>query len=189
MVCELSADRLQGRRQEVPDMLLPITNSRRVGSSFDRQRDELLIGAHSGRKPDIGLRDWRFTTKIRRIRGSYWERWAPTTEKRRIYYLAQSYLQLYWRESAGDEESELVALHCDPNEADDTGVLRHAIYKRGPHIHVLTASQPLPHSHFALNLGNLPDILRSIDTLTGAVRFGINMIRDQVLDLFDAHGF
>jgi hypothetical protein len=189
MICELSADHLSGRGELIANMLRPITGSRRVGSSFAPQRDELLIAVHSGTRPDTAPRDWRFTTPIRKIRGSYWERWAPTTEKRRRYYLAQAYLQLYWRESAGDDESELLALHCDPNEPDDIGLLKHAIYKRGPHVHVMTASQPLPHSHFALNIGHLSQVLSSVEAITGAVQIGVHMIRDQVLDLFDAHGF
>ena len=185
MRCELAVDKLQTRRQRVPDMLSPITDSRRVGSSFNLQGDEILIGVHSGGKPDIGVRDWRFTTRVRKIRGSYWERWVPTTEKRKSYYLSQAYLQLYLRETSADDESELMALHCDPNEPDDSGLLAHAVYKRGPHLHIRSAAEPLPHAHFALNAGHLAEVLKSVESLTGAVQLGINMIRDQVLDLFD----
>jgi hypothetical protein len=122
------------------------------------------------------------------IRGSYFERWVPTSEKRRNYYLAQAYLHLYWRERASDAESEFLALHCDPNEPDDIGLRKHAQYKRGPHIHVVAATQPLPHAHLALNLGHLAEVLGSVERLTTAVSSGVNLIRYQVLDLFDVNG-
>lgn len=188
MICELEFDRLRGRGQQVLQMLQPVARTRRIAWSPAPQRNEFVIAVHSGTKPDTLPRDWRFTTPARRIRGSYWERWIPTNEKRTHYYLAQAYLHLYWRASAAEEERELLALHCDPNEPDDSGQMKHAIYKRGPHIHVMTASQPIPHSHFALNVGHLSDVLASIDSLSGAVSVAVTMIRDQVLDLFENQG-
>jgi hypothetical protein len=168
-------------------MLIPIAGSRRVACAPTPQRNEFLIAVHSGTRPDTLPRDWRFTTPVSRLRGSYWERWVPTNEKRKRYYLEQAYLHLYWRASVANDEHEVLALHCDPNEPDDPGPLTQAIYKRGPHIHVMTASQPLPHSHFALSLGHLSAVLTSVDTLSEALASAIAMIRDQVVDVFDHH--
>jgi len=188
MICELEFDSLRRRGQRISDMLQPLARSPRLASSPFPLRNEFIIGVHSGSRPDAPPREWRFTTPIRSIRGSYWERWVPTSEKRTRYYLGQAYLHLYWRAATTDDEHELLALHCDPNEPDDFGVTTQAIYKRGPHIHVMTASQPLPHSHFALNMGHLTDVLSSVESLSTAMSSAVTMIRDQVLDLFERHG-
>ena len=93
---------------------------------------------------------------------------------------------MYWKPKAADDEKELLALHCDPNEPDDADVLKHALYKRGPHIHVSASEQPLPHSHFALNAAHLREVLSSAEQLVQAMSKGIVLVRDQVLDIFDA---
>lgn len=66
--------------------------------------------------------------------------------------------------------------------------MKHATYKRGPHIHVSAAQQPLPHSHLALNAMHIDDVLKSIDSLDTAVRSGVVLLRDQVLDVLDDFG-
>jgi hypothetical protein len=187
VICELEFDSLRGRGPQISEMLRPLVGSRRVAFSTAPHRNEFIIAVHSGSRPDTLPREWRFTTPIRKIRGSYWERWAPSSEKRTRYYLEQAYLQLYRRDAVEDDEHELLALHCDPNEPDDSGEITHAIYKRGPHIHVMTAQQPLPHSHFALNMGHLSDVLDSVENLSDAISLAITMIRDQVLDIFEQH--
>jgi hypothetical protein len=108
---------------------------------------------------------------------------VPADQKRKRYCLERAYLHLYRRGPTEDDELEFLALHCDPNEPDDTGHLKHAVYKRGPHIHITAAPQPLCHSHFALNRSHLPDVLASVASLSAAVQSGVEMIRDQVLDI------
>jgi hypothetical protein len=188
MICELELDNLRTRGPQISEMLQPLAGSRRIAFSTTPQRNHFMIAVHSGTRPDTLPRDWRFTTPIRKIRGSYWERCVPTNEKRINYYLQQAYLHLYWRPNINDDEYELLALPCHPNEPNDSGPMTQAVYKRGPHIHVMTATQPLPHSHFALNMGHLADVLSSIENLSAAVSFAVVMIRDQVLDLFEHHG-
>lgn len=191
MVCELEVAKLSARGQRISEMLLPITGSPRLAYSLVPQRNEIVIAVHSGSRPVTDPREWRFTTPVLRMRGAYFERWVPNTEKRKDYHLLQAYLHLYWRERGEhrDQESEILALHCDPNEPNDEGLTNHARYKRGPHIHVVAARQPLPHAHFALNAGHLSEVLASLERLSAAVASGVNLIRDQVLDLYDAGGF
>ena len=168
-------------------MLTPLSGLSRLAYEFFHYRSEFMIAVHSGPRPDLGPADWRFTTIVRGVRAGYYERWIASDEKRKKYYLDRSYLHLY--RSGTDElsEREILALHCDPNEPDDTGELKHAIYKRGPHVHVTAFDQPLPHSHFAHNLGELDSILGSMLSLHRAVSTGIVMLRDQVLDVLEAH--
>lgn len=55
-------------------------------------------------------------------------------------------------------------------------------YKKGPHLHIKAADDPLPHAHLALNLGHLDAVLESIETLSEAMRCAIFMLKEEVLD-------
>lgn len=189
MVCEIETELLTRRGEQICRLLRPLTGKGRLAYATVSRRFELLIVAYSGSRPDTAPTDWKFTTCVHGIRGSYHERWLPADEKRKRFYLDRAYLHLYRQPRLQDEEWELLALHCDPNEPDDVGLLTHAVYKRGPHIHVTAAEQPLPHSHFALNRSHLSDVLSSCESLSAAVQSGIIMIRDQVLDVLEAQEF
>jgi hypothetical protein len=187
VICELPNDSLIGRGHKIAEMLSPIVGKRPVAYALLKVRNEILIAVHSGPRPITDYREWRFNTISSAVRGGYFERWIPADENRTKYYLDRSYLHLYWQSERHGDESELMALHCDPNEPEDTGELRHSHYKRGPHVHVIASQQPLPHSHFALNSAHLPQILTSVDTLSEAMCNGVALLRDQVLDVIDAH--
>ena len=188
MRCESEITELVSRGEQICAMLRPLTGRARLAQAARQNPRELLIAVHSGARPDTSPTDWRFTTITTGVRASYHERWLPSDETKKRYYLERAYLHLY-RRLDGARETEILALHCDPNEPDDAGLLRHALYKRGPHIHVKGAPQPLPHSHIALNVGELPTVLSSAVSLSAAMASGILMIRDQVLDIIDHRGF
>lgn len=166
-------------------MLRPLAGKIRLVYAVVSYRSVVMIGVHSGARPEFGVADWRFSTMVRGIRGGYHERWIAVDEKRQRFYIERAYLHLYRRRADESDEAEIVAMHCDPNEPDDSGVLRHAVYKRGPHIHVTASEQPFPHSHIALNATELDDVLSSINSLHSAVTAGVVLLRDQVLDVLD----
>lgn len=188
MICEIEAERLRTRGHEICDMLVPLAGSVRLAYGIVPYRSELTIGVHAGSRPNVNIRDWRFSTIARGIRAAYYERWAAVDEKRQHFYIQRAYLHLYRGDRHELAEAEIMALHCDPNEPDDSGLLRHAMYKRGPHIHVSAAEHPFPHSHFALNVTELDNVLSSIGSLHAAVRSGVVLLRDQVLDVIDTYG-
>lgn len=169
-------------------MLVPLAGPSRLAHAFVSSGSQLTIGVHSGSYLDMDVTDWRFSTAVQGIRAAYHERWIAVDEKRRRFYIERAYLHLYRRRPHESEEAQIMALHCDPNEPDDSGLMKHATYKRGPHIHVKAAQQPFPHSHLALNATQIDDVLNSIDSLHGAVRSGIVLLRDQVLDVLDYYG-
>jgi hypothetical protein len=68
------------------------------------------------------------------------------------------------------------------NKIDKLDSPNRAKYKKGPHLHIKAAEDPLPHAHFALNLGHLDAVLDSVESLTEAMRFGILMLKEEVLD-------
>lgn len=55
-------------------------------------------------------------------------------------------------------------------------------YKKGPHLHIKAAEAPLPHAHFALNLGHLDAVLESVESLSEAIEYEIIMLKEEVLD-------
>jgi hypothetical protein len=188
MYCEIDEEILGGRGQKICEMLVPLAGKSRLAYSIVSSRSELMIAVHSGpRREDLFPRDWRFSTTVTGIRGGYYERWIAVDQKRNRFYIDRAYLHLYRRKPTESDETEIIALHCDPNESDDVGLLKHAVYKRGPHIHVIVAEQPIPHSHFALNATQLDHVLSSIDALHDAVGAGVVLLRDQVLDVLDKH--
>jgi hypothetical protein len=187
MYCEIDVGALSARGQEICQMLTPLAGQIRLAYAVVSYRSEVMIGVHSGKRPEFGVTDWRFSTMVRGIRGGYHERWIAVDEKRQRFYIERAYLHLYRRRADESDEIEILALHCDPNEPEDSGVLKHAVYKRGPHIHVTASEQPFPHSHIALNATEIDDVLSSINSLHSAVTAGVVLLRDQVLDLLDQY--
>lgn len=144
------------------------------------RRNYVLAGHSGGVTSDIDYRSWRFSTYRRDFRCGYFEIWRPVDERSRVYELYRAYLTLFRVPRRQPEEDDLLALHCDPTIEDSEP---HAFYKRGPHLHVISAGYPLSHAHFALNQGHLSDIMESIESLSAAFAVAINMLREQVLTL------
>lgn len=105
----------------------------------------------------------------------YHERWIPSGSK---WALERAYLHLY-RAETGMEETEMLCLHCDPDEPPGAPWWT---YKRGPHLHFSEAPEPIPHSHVALGLANLTEVLRTHGNLMEMMKHAIDMIRDEILD-------
>jgi hypothetical protein len=188
MVCEIEADRLRARGHHICDMLTPLAGSLRLAYNVVPNRSQVMIGVHSGSPLGDDIRDWRFSTVVRGIRAGYHERWIAVDEKRLRFYIERAYLHLYRRRLHESEETQVIALHCDPNEPDDSGIFRHSVYKRGPHVHVTAAQQPFQHSHLALNAAEIDEVLHSLESLDRALISGIGLLRDQVLDVLDHYG-
>ena len=140
------------------------------------QAGVLVFAMYDGTRPPGPVTDWRFSTGVSGIRASYYERWNPVPGEPALMYLDRAYFAMYQREGPVDE-IELLALHCDPAEPEGEG----AVYKRGPHLHVVAAKHPIPRAHIALAVGHLQEVLAGAHSLTQALRQSILMIRDEVL--------
>ena len=108
----------------------------------------------------------------------YFEQWKQVSAKK--YQLERAYLNIYRRHR--DTEDEVFCLHCDPTEAISAP---HGKYKRGPHIHVSEAGDPLKKAHIALDVEGVETMLRRQGALHIALESAIQMIRDEVLDLLE----
>jgi hypothetical protein len=182
MKCTIEASKLDKRCLEIARLLGPITPKGQGLLCRKRLLNrQVVLSAYFGPQPtDADPDQWRFPTRIPLIRASYYERWLQTDFLQQAFYLERAYLHLY-RRSDLNEESEIFALHCDPNEVQSE---RHYRYKAGPHVHMRTAQDPLRHSHVALNNSNLAEVLSSVPNLTIALKSAIAMVDDQVLGLF-----
>lgn len=182
MRCVLDEDKILGRAQEVARLLRRIAPPAQRIACRPRWLDRhIVLCAYVGAEPtDPNPDEWRFPTRIPEVRACYYERWLPTDFRRIKLYLDQAYLHLFVR---GDHRSEkqILALHCDPNEAESS---RHFRYKAGPHVHMSTAQDPLHRAHIALNIDNLDEILRSVPKVTTAFDAALTMVNDQVLGLY-----
>lgn len=181
MNCDVAEQELIGRGDQIRKLVQPLVGKGRVAFGRITTRQSVLFGAFSGSRPDLPIDEWRFTTFVPSIRGAYYERWIPVDERAKRYSLELAYLHLYEQLATSRSERQFLALHCDPNEPD---AAPHARYKQGPHVHVVSAPQPLPHSHFALNLANLPQVLSSMIQLHAAFSTAVMMLQDQVLQVY-----
>ena len=196
--CRIEATQLYGRAAIVRKMLRPLVRGdstcRRSNDRDQQGRANVILASFSGSEPPTdAVRDWRFSTTAPNLWGSYIERWIPDDSTARYFFLERAYLHLYKRSGFHEgDETEILALHCDPNEPPEPPNHkgpRHSRYKRGPHIHVSTAEQILmPHAHFALNLGQTQTSLTTFDTLSSAISSAIKMLDDQVIALYRVEG-
>lgn len=177
---QIESAHLSFRGKLVRKMLVPLTK-RPDGPACQPKsiRRTYIIGAHDGSPPTSDYRDWRFATCVPNYRAMYFELWREIDNIN--WYLDRAYLSIY---RIVDPhillESEILCLHCDPNEPDDAP---HSIYKKGPHLHILEASEPIPHSHIALQQEkHIPLVLGSVESLMEAMTWAIKMIREEVLE-------
>jgi hypothetical protein len=179
-VLSASIEELSPRGQRVQKLLKPLTKQnngpawRRISAYGD-----IIIATFTGSQPTSVYRDWRFATIAQNFRGMYFERWMRIDEgNREFWYLDRAYLTLYQiTDKRFGVEKEFLSLHCDPNEPDGL----HAMYKRGPHLHVSAAEEPIPHAHIALNIGYIESVLSSTETLSEAIEWSVIMISEQIL--------
>ena len=174
----LSAADLGSHARRVRTLLRPISRKGSGPASEARKVDgSWILGTHDGSPSLSGYRDWRFATPARRCHAMYFEVWNPADRKR--YRIERAYLNIYQRDGRG-EETEVLCLHCDPGEPSGAP---HSAYKRGPHLHLSFAGDPLKRAHLALYVGRVEELLADKDRLYSALRDVVKMIRHEVLDI------
>ena len=174
----LDAADLHKQLARVRSMLRPISREESgPASAHQTVRGAWILGTHDGSPPLSGYRDWRFATPAPRHCAMYFEVWRLVGRKR--YGMERAYLNIYQRNIEGDEK-EVLCLHCDPGESK---AARHAAYKRGPHLHLAFAQDPLKRSHLALYPGRVDELLGDKEGLYTALVAAVQMIRDEVIDV------
>lgn len=178
---EINPDRLSERTNSLRQVLAPLSSVAN-GPALERKFSpgRCIIAAHDGSPPASDVKAWRFGTVARNVRASYFEVWLESDKRK--FCLERAYLTLFKMDSVNQEEAEFLCMHCDPNEPDSAA---HAIYKQGPHLHVVAAEVPFPRAHLALNRGHLDVVLQSCENLTRAIKLSAQMLRDEVLDAIE----
>lgn len=178
--CTLAEKRLTARAADIRGLLKPLAASGTVASTIKRESTAFILGAYDGPKPlSPTVRDWRLRTPVERLYVNYFERWELLPGRSEVF-LERAYLTLF-RKISHTNETEILSLHCDPNEPSTAP---HYRYKAGPHIHVNAADQPLPHAHFALNHDAVDRTVADLFELTSVMGRGIELIEKQVLPLY-----
>ena len=209
-IIQMKVSELGSRGEDVRTMLQPISKLE-YGPAWERKSNPggIIIAVHDGANPTSDYRNFRFSTFVHNFQAMYFELWRRTEENEQYWYLDKAYLSIY--RLIDRQEKEFLCLHCDPNisKLEEQEKIRNRAgihlnkknlkqlnseiekldnsdkekYKKGPHLHIKAADDPLPHAHFALNLGNLDAVLESIESLSIAMRYGILMLKEEVLDI------
>jgi len=178
-VIQITSKEFRSRSQPIRELLRPLSKqSGGPAVTFTgRSLRQCVVGTHDGSPSSSGHQDWRFATFVPGLRANYFELWKRVDEE--SWCLDRAYLNIFQTDPTARTEKKFLSLHCDPNEPDDAP---HAIYKRGPHLHIQAANDPFPHAHIALTGEHLGDVLSSFDSLFKAIEWAVRMLKEEVFD-------
>lgn len=174
----LADDLFKRRGRSIASLLRPLAANRRVNVDLadGAWHGGKALGAFDASKPRNDPREWLFRTFIPDIRCNYFELWKPTSGGDR-FIIDRAYLSVF-RAVAPAAKDYILCLHCDPHDTSPNPMGR---WKRGPHIHVEKAADPLPKCHIPLNYGHLEQVLASLDALMKAFGDAVDLIARDVL--------
>ena len=176
---QATVEEVTSRGQKIRGLLKPLTPTNSKGPAWKLKRglQSYIIGTHDGSITTTDYRDWRFSTFVPKTYASYFEKWDQISTDQ--FCLNRAYLSVFQRDIPTRDEKELLCLHCDPNEPDNE---QNAIYKKGPHLHVVAAVDPIPRAHIPLNMVHLDKVLSSIDNLSEAIESAVVMLKHEILN-------
>jgi hypothetical protein len=158
--------------------LRPIANEKEVACSAVGVAAGRILAAHDGLRMARQYRDWRFRTTFRDIQCQYFELWNALTSGRR-WALDRAYLHLFLIDRETREETELIAVHADPNNTDADPL---QTIRRGPHLHVKKLESWLQRAHFSLTVGYVDRAVASAAELTRVVAETVELVGCEVID-------
>jgi hypothetical protein len=165
------------RPNQIGRLLLPLVNKKIAAKRDDNQTQSFIFGAFDGTSPTTSrYKDWRFKTIDTSFKASYFEIWNKDSKDKFILHLA--YLTIY--KGSRENEEEVLALHCDPNEPKASKIHK---YKSGPHIHIKhSKEEKFSKAHISLNIGELEKVLNSLTEMETALKNAILMIKDEFIN-------
>lgn len=175
------------RINTIQEMLAPLKQGRQVACELvkTQERGGKVFAAHDGRALGGGFRDWSFRTFAPDLWCRYFELWRPGIGIDK-WNLSRAYLTIAKIDRVSRCLEEVICIHCDPLDTSPEPV---GSYKRGPHLHVEVADDPLPRAHFPLNFGHLEAVLSSPDDLTRALKQAVAIVVHEVVARFRNRGF
>ena len=183
MPIRLPEKELVRRRALIGRLLVDLRADKKHRPACDFYRgpelDRKVLAAHDGLVGGEHYRDWMFRTGAPAVWGQYFEIWSPEDVGQRSWTLQAAYLTILEIRKSG--RTEILGIHCDPADGSSEPTRS---FKRGPHLHVTCAREPLPKSHFPLNYGHLSNVLQDSAALTKAIRDAVFVVRREVLERF-----
>ena len=172
----LSPREISHRGQKISNILKPLSRIP-YGPAYNMKQGvgTIIIGTHDGAPSYSEYTSWRFATQSRGYYASYYEKWTSINEEDSQFCLERAYLTIY------RNQEEFICLHCDPNEEDIDGQGK-VVYKKCPHLHIKRAEEPIPKAHISIAVGYITEVLASASSLTDTLKYGIQMIKDEIMD-------
>lgn len=173
----LSEEELQRRSNSLHSLFDPLRDGRsRVALGFakDAPGGSTALVVTDAKTTGLQYREETFRTSVKVLRCRYFELWRVARGKN--LSLDRAYFTLLEVVSPSRPFQELLCVHTDPSDNDDL--------KRGPHLHVSCAPDPISHCHFPLDFGFLQAVLKDCDSLTAAMRRAIAVVARDVLPRF-----
>lgn len=181
---EIDFDELRSNRlRVVQQLLVPLRQAGiAVGCHICRYQHAgcKVIVAHEGTEGVEYFSEFYFQTFAPDIWSQYYELWRPFDGYSRLR-LYRAYLNIVMANRETHAFNKLVSVHCDPCEEGDEP---QRSYKRGPHLHVERAQDPIPKCHFPLNLTELNRVLSSVGNITDALKSAVQIISDEVVSRY-----
>lgn len=174
----ITGDELVARATVIRQFLRPIANAREVACTSVPVRSGRVIAAHDRIKTLDAYRDWRFRSTCRDIQCQYFELWNALATGRE-WFLDRAYLHLFWIDREARTESELIAVHADPNNKDEAPL---QTIRRGPHLHVKRLEEWLRHAHFSLTLGYVEEVTASAGEFTRVFSEAVKLVASEVIE-------
>lgn len=146
-----------------------------IRSAADSPRGTTALVATDEKTDAARYRGESFRTSAPALRCSYFELWqGPAGDD---WALDRAYFTLLEVVPATRDYRDLLCIHADPAEDND--------FKRGPHLHLSCAPDPMHRCHFPLEFGFLKIVLKDCDSLTEAMKRAIDIVARDVLPRFD----
>ena len=174
---ELTEAELKARSRRVARLLRPLSSGGKVTCSSVPSPDGQgrVVGGHDGSIAGVPYRDWYFRSSTKDIECQYFEIWRPRLDGL-SWFLDRAYFHLVFVNTSLRQRDQIICVHTDPVDAAD--------YKRGPHLHVVNAAEPIPKCHFPLNLSDLNKVLESCESLTKAIESALKIVRIEVITAY-----
>jgi hypothetical protein len=173
----LSTKSLRERSDKLHELFIPLRGSKprvAIRSATDSPRGMTALVAMDEKAGAVRYLSESFRSSAPALRCSYYELWrGPAGDD---WALNRAYFTLLGVAPPARHYDALLCIHADP--ADDNDL------KRGPHLHVSCAPDPLHRCHFPLEFGFLDKILRDCGSLTDAMKRAIDIVARDVLPRF-----
>lgn len=173
----LSTKSLCERSDELHELFIPLRGPKSrlaIRSATDSPRGTTALVAMDETTDAVHYLSESFRSSVPGLRCSYYELWQGTASDN--WVLNRAYFALLRVVPATRDYRDLLCIHADPAEDNDL--------KRGPHLHVSCAPDPLHRCHFPLEFGFLKMVLKDCNSLTHAMKRAIDIVARDVLPRF-----